>query len=436
MEQKIISGLDHLTIDATERLLDETVEMKLSGRQRRRIKASALEKAGFKQKHYVPKKLVICVAIIAAILLSVPVAAAINKLLTFIPSIGITEKSDATIYAMNPIVEQIKAGSAKAAVVSAVYSNDYLTVTVEVNGTTVDFYDAFSLYINQERVDLEDEPKDLAWSTMSAILNFSHKTDPPTSDDLYEIAVEGFPERLSFKMTPCLDYEDIREIGPTDIQNGISITTTANRIDNQLIVWCYPFRAANATKDRILGYGVPSNGSFYEERFLSTESGQIFENRSGWHINERLVFDMPESDKTAALHIPYLSMLRGEKKKLHVNLPQDYATVESDIAVECSLGAIRVTEIERKPNEYEQDKDTAMIKLAFDSNDDNMRLYSFVCQVAGRGYTSSAIHCNAETGCTEYLEVNVEKNTTKISLNILSLYYYLFGEYVIPLDIR
>jgi len=444
MEKRFMNSLNHLTIEATRKLLDETAEMRLSNRQRRRIKASVLEKTGLKKKQgfHMSKKLAACIAGFVVILLSLPivgldtVAAAINKLFTFIPGVGITVKNDDAIYVMTPIVGQTKAGSAKAAIVSAVYSNDYLTVTVEVNGTAVECCDAFSLYINQEWIDLVGEPKSLCSSTESAMLYFSHKTEPPAEDDLFEIAVEGFPERLSFHMAPCLDYGDIREIGPTDIQNGISITTTANRIDNQLIVWCYPFRTANATKDRILGIGLPANGAFYQERYLQTENGQIFQSRSGLHINERLVFNMLENNHSATLHIPYLSMLRNEKMKLRVNLPTDYEIMESDASIACSLGIIRVTEIARKPNEHGKDKDTVMIKLAFDSNYSNQALYSFDFQVAGRGYTLSAIHCNAETGCTEYLEVYVGKNDSKASLNITGLYYYLFGEYVIPQEIR
>ncbi|HBN86424.1 MAG TPA: hypothetical protein DDZ89_21610, partial [Clostridiales bacterium] len=90
----------------------------------------------------------------------------------------------------------------------------------------------------------------------------------PKSDDIYEIAVTGFSERLSFKMTSCRDYDDIVRIGPTDVQNGISITATANRIDNQLLVWCYPFKTANTTKDTIVGYGIPANAAFNKEKYI------------------------------------------------------------------------------------------------------------------------------------------------------------------------
>jgi len=446
MERKIIKSLDHLTIEAADKLIDETVEMKLSGRQRRRIRAAALKKAGLEQKRgfHMPKRLAACIAVFAVILLSLPiigldtVAAAIKSLFTFIPGVAITEKIDETIYTMEPVVRQISAENAKANLVSAVYADGYLSATVEVTGKAI-YSDGFAIYANQNPLKLEDEllkdGYDLAVSKDSTMMSFSYQVEAPNSKDIYEVAVTGFSQRLSFKMTPCRDYDDLREIGPTDMQNKISITATVQRFDDQLTVWCYPFKTAGATKDMILGFGQSSNGSFHKERYIESESGQRFTTAAGFQVRNRLVFDVPESAQSAVLHVPYLTMLRSEKKKLRVNLPGDYTTAESDIAVECSLGTIRVTQIERKPNEYEQDKDTVMIKLAFDSNDSSMRLYSFDYQVAGRGYTPCAIHCNAETGCTEYLEVTIEKNASKISFNIPSLYYYLFGEYVIPLDI-
>ena len=443
MEKKIVNSLENLTIDQTERLLDENMEMKIGGKDRNRIKNSVFEKIGSNKKKriYIPKKLAACVVAFAIIFTSLSivgfhnVAAAISKLFTFIPGIGITEKSDATIYTIDPIVRQTKSQSAKANVVRAVYTNDYLTVTVEVDGKAV-HYDDFSFYINQELTNYREEPLSvLSVASDSTMLNFSHKTEAPKSDDIYEIAVTGFSERLSFKMTSCRDYDDIVRSGPADVQNGISITATANRIDNQLLVWCYPFKTANTTKDTIVGYGIPANAAFNKEKYIETESGRILDKRAGWHIQERFIFDMPDSDQTATLHIPYLSMLRNEKNKLSVNLPKDYATMESNVSIKCSLGTIKVTEVKRTPNEYEQDKDTVWLKFEFDSNDSNAALNSFEFETAGK-YLSNAKHFNGENGCLEYLEVCVGKNENKISLNITNLYYYLLGEYVIPLDIQ
>lgn len=444
MEKNLIKALDNLTMEQTERLLEENMKLKVSDKDRNNIKNSVFKKIGSKRKKrfYVPKKLLACAAAVAVIFTAFSivgfdnVSAAINKMFSLIPGQGIIEKgdSDADIYAIEPIVRQTSSQNAKANIVTAVYSNDYLSVTVEVIGKAF-YHDAFSLYINQELVDYQkDQSGALAVSSDSTILSFSYKTKAPAKDDIYEIDITGFSERLSFKMIPCNDYDDIEKIGPTDTKNGISITTTAQRIDNQLIVWCYPFKSENATKDTISAYGNPSNGSYNKTRYIETESGQIVDNYSGWQINGRSFYDITDKDQTATLHIPYLSMIREEKKRLKVKLPKDYTTVESDVSLKCSLGTINVTEIKREPYQYEEGKDKIMLKFRFDSNDSNMALNRFGFDFAE--YSSSAVHSNSENGCMEYLEVYVDKNDKKISLKITELYYYLQGEYVIPLDIK
>ncbi len=445
MDKKITNILDNLTTEQTDELLDENMNIKISDKDRKRIKNAVYEKIGSKKRKwiYMPKKLVACMAVFAVIFTSLyivgfdTVAAAIKNLFTFTPGVGITEKSDNTIYTINPITRQTKSQDAKANIVSAVYADEYLTVTVEVVGREV-HSDGFTIYDKQNVLKLDDVSQNgygLCVSSDSTMLTFSLETSTPKEDDIYEIAITGFSQHLSFKMTPCRDYEDIKEIGPTDIQNGISITTTAQKIDGQLIVWCYPFNVSNKSDDNIIGIGNTANGSFDVAKYIETDNGKIFDNHSGWNINGRMRFDIPENNNTAVLHIPYLSMLREEKKQLTISLPKDYTTLESDDSIKCSLGTIRVTEIERTSNEYEHDKDTVFIKFAFDSNDNNMKLYSFDFETAGK-YLSNAKHFNSETGQLDFLEVYVDKDDKKVSLNISDLYYYMFGEYVIPLDIE
>lgn len=443
MDKKINSVLNNLTSEQTETLLGEDIELKISTKTQKRIKDSVFKKIGSKQEKrmYIPKKIAACILAFATLFTSLyivgfdNVAAAVSKLFTFIPGVGITEKSDADIYTINPIIGQTNTQNSKANIVRAVYTNDYLTVTVEVDGKAV-HYDDFSLYVNQKLINYQEEPlAALSVASDSTMLSFSCKMEIPKSDDIYEVAITGFPNRLSFKMTPCRDYDDIKKIGPTDIQNGISITTTAQRIDNKLIVWGYPFRTENATKDAIVGYGLPANAAFDLERYIETQSGKTFENRSGWHLLERFIFDMPEGDQTATLHIPYLSMLRKEKNKLNIDIPREYITIKSDAEIECSLGTIKVAGVKRMPNEYEKDKDTVWLQLEFSSKDNNAVLNSFEFETAGK-YLSNAKHFNAENGCLEHLELYVGRNEKRISLNITHLSYYLFEEYIIPLDIQ
>lgn len=445
MEKDIVNRLDNLTAQQAERLLDENMEMKISRKERKRIKQSVFEKAGLKEKKrvFVPKKMVAWAAAFAIIITSLSlvgfdnVAAAIRDLFTFVPGVGITVKSDDTIYAIDSIVGQVKSGNAKTNIVSAVYAEGYLNVTVEVLGKKL-FHDGFTFFVNEEEINYrEEEPSNgyvLSVSTDSTMLSFSYKSKAPTKDDLYKISVSGFAEQLSFKMTPCLDYDDIKQIGPTDTQNGISITTTAQKIDGQLVIWCYPFKTADATKDMLLGYGEPANGVFNTLRYIKAESGQIFHTGGGWQLRNRLVFDMPESERSATLHIPYLAMLRQEKKKLTVDIPKDYKTVDSGTILETGLGTIKVLEVQREPYDFEKDRDTVRIYFEFNSKDENARLYSFDYDFGK--YPTSVKHFNSETGCLDFLEIYVGKNDKRISLDISQLYYYLFGEYVIPLDIK
>ena len=442
MEDKIISKLDNLSIQQTERLVEYTMNMKLSDRERSRIKNTVYKKIGSSKKvMFIPRKLIASAAVLAIVFVSLSaigfdnVYAAISRLFTFIPSVGIEEKYIATIYTADPIVGQVKFQDDTANLVSAVYSNNYLSMSVEVLGKAL-YHDDFAFFINQEPVNnQEDAPANLSIASDSTIMYISILTEAPAIDDIYEIEITGFPERLSFKMTPCQSYEDITQIGPTDVQNNISITTTAERIGDQLVVWTYPYRLPGAVNDMVVGYGEPANGAFIKMGYVATESGQIIEHNSGWQLMGRAVYEMPVNDQAATLHIPYLSMLREESKKLNINLPKGYGMEEADVSIRCSLGTIRVTEIERSPSAYYDDKDTLMIKFEFESADANMQLYSFNYQFT-RDNSSSAMHFDGNAGCLEYLEVDVGKNVSRISYDISQLYYYLHGEYTIPLDIQ
>jgi hypothetical protein len=412
--------------------------IKLNRGSRSRIKNSVMDKIGCKKKKlYAPKKILITAAVFAVFALTVTVAA-INNFFTFIPGFGIVENNDSTIYAMEAVTRRINSKDSRinAEIISAVYQNDYLSATVSVTGKAL-YYEDFTIFVNGNPIDYREKgSSSLSISSDSAMLFFSHKLSELSEDDIFEIALTGFDEKISFKMTPCLDYDDVAKIGPTDIQNNISITTTAERIDNQLIVWCYPFKLENAVKDRIIGYGVPINvGWSGEQIHIVTSKERIPYDISGWKINERFVFEITEEDSSATLHIPFLTMYREEKKKFSISLPKNYGTEESNVSVKTSLGIIKITEVKREINEYYNDKDTIWIQLEYDSNDGNMKLYRFDLDMKGV-FSSYACHSHEENGTIEYLEVDVGKNDKKITLNLTGLYYYLMGEYIIELDIN
>lgn len=386
-------------------------------------------------------------AIAAAVLilllstLAIPsVRAAVGRLFTFIPGVGISEQGDTVVYTMKPIIRMTDVESGygrkpyQALLDNAVYSNGYLCVSITINGKYVD-YKSLILYGDNEKIKYSGSS---SWGSGAGGVEASYwlwvESNEPDSSVCYEVEIPGFPERLSFTLEKCLEYEDLAQIGPTDTQNGISITTTASRSENQLIVWCYPL---NTTKDRITGIGAANPSAWKSEAHIETESGFIgVYNKSGMRIMERFVCDMPEGDSSATLHVPYLTFVRDENKKVTIHVPTDYSAVDSDISVEFSLGTVRITKIERKPSEYDGKPDVLKIDFTLDSSDSNMVFSSFDLRDKKGRWVGGMKRFNDEIGCLQFIETDIGDNVKKFTFEITDLCYYLLGEYVIPLEIK
>lgn len=382
------------------------------------------------------------VLILLASTLTIPsVRAAVGRLFTFIPGVGISEQSDNSIYTMNHIVRQIDVDSGtssnqvQAQLDNAVYSNGYLCVSTIINGKYIDFDNDLTFYIDGEQVEYSSSGTRSSGPEGIEVNHYMWlKMNEPNSDKLYEVEIAGFPGRLSFTLEKCLEYSDLAQIGPTDTQNGISITTTAIRSENQLTVWCYPF---NTTGDKIAGIGAANPSIWNNETYIETESGFIgVYNKSGQQIMERFVCDIPEGDSFATLHIPYLTLVRDEKKTVSIPVPTDYSSMECNISVEFSLGIVRITEIERKPSEFDGQPDVLRISFTLDSSDSSMVFNSFELRNTSGDPVGWMMQFNDETGCLQFIETDIEDNASKFSFEITDLCYYLLGEYVIPLEIK
>jgi hypothetical protein len=431
-EKEMEKMLDGLSVEQTERLLEK--EMNITGRSRKRIQKMAFEKTGLRSKRSFAQKLAACAAAVVLVFAALSVAgfdnvaAAIGRLFTFIPGVGITQGGTTAVYMAEPVTGQTRSGEARANLVSAVYSNGSLSVTVMIEGKAL-YHDDFIFTRNQDQMLAADCSLAVAADdSASAMLHISYDTRPPAEDDLFEIEMTGFGERLSFRMIPCRSYDDLTQIGPTDTQNNISLTATAHRADDRLTVWHYPLKHPGATNDEIVGYGAPATGMNTNRHYLQTETGKITETVSGIQLKGRTVYVLPESGQTATLHIPYLAMRREEKGKIESPLPAGYTTVKSGVEVKTSLGTIRIVEITRSQSEYEPDMDTILLTFEFSSKDPGMELYLFNFE-----RTNGVMMFSAESAHLEHLEVTVGKNEKKLSLRITDLEYYLHGEYVIPL---
>ncbi len=386
-----------------------------------------------------PKRLAVCaasLALVAIVLSAVGVGnvyAAIRGLFSFIPGVGI-EAVDETyiVYTCEPRNGRIIEGSAQAELVRASYAKGSLSATILVNKGLLS--EDIGIYVNgtPRPTGGEDLPHySLAYSSKSSMLTFVLSLETLAETDLFEIEIAGFAERLSFTMKPCQTVEELSAIGPTVTQNGITVTVTAERMENDLVVWCYETRTESATKDQLLNFGLPSNAAFEVQRYLETANGKIMEKDTGWGLFGRSVYELAGEEQSATLHIPYLAMNREEKGKIRLELPAEYTTAKVDYAVKTSLGSIRIVETERLPAEGNGERDMVRLYLAFENKDENQRIY-------GMNYHTNAVyacHFDGRSGTMDSIELLVERGETEVELTFDGINYYLMGDYSFELDI-
>ena len=449
MEKTLMNLFDQLSIEQTEKLIVGCTGKKLPRRSQSRIKKSVYAKVGIRDRTKIPMfgKLLVCAAISLFIFTSLSligldkVSAAFRSMFTFLPGVGITETNETPLYVADRIVGQTRSGDAVAILSAAGYVEDHMVITIEVFEKELTF-DDFRMYIDGVPADYQryQAPHYLVTAFAPEIpeaaiqLQFSYKTAPLSPASVVEIEITGFSERLSFRLYPCTDYEDILEIGPTAQTNDISITVTAERFEDWAFIWCYPYVFADSFTDEIIGYGSPQNLAWKIGAYIETQSGTY---PGAWRyltsVKGRLVFPLSEKESSAILHIPYLAMRREEEVwDWTFTLPTNYTTMNTALSLENSLGRIHITEMERKPND--QYSDIVVMKVKTEAFDDNKVLSSFFVS-----FDDESMQCtqksNIDTGCIEYMEITAGKDDSEITLHISSLYYYLLGEYEIPVEI-
>ena len=421
-----------------------------------------------KRNIWVIKKTQVAAAILLILALSVlaipQVSAALIRLFTFIPGIGIVESGDISYYAMKPIVRKIENSdeSVYAVLDNAVYDSGRLGIHVTMNGRyagehgedaemRMDSYaDGFSLFINGVEVDFQNA----SWAkpgTFTTGLDMWIDIDTPDGDDLFEIGINGFEQMLSFTLARCKDYSDLSEIGPTAVHNGISVTTTAYRSGNQLTVRYY---TTKTTEDLLSGDPM----TWKNEAYIVLGSGVVsYDIVSDPGANVSFDFEIPADEGSATLHIPYLTLMRHEQKKITVPVPKEHSSIACDISVGFSLGNARVTNVERIAATEGEIMETLRIFFEFDSNAGNV-VFSSVADAnfdwpRGWARPSSSIYWdvtpppiltritskyNDETSILDYIDIGFVETggpTESLSFTTNYIYYFLTDEYVIPLDI-
>ncbi len=362
------------------------------------------------------------------------VYASIQNIFSFIPGIGIKPVGESTVYVYEPAGDSIMSGDNNAELLVASFIDGKLTLTLRSEGLPLMSNDI--TLTRNGRALTESDALPLI-SLESGIIELTYEISTPEKSDLFEIGIEGFEQKLSFSMTPCENYAELEQIGPTVLHNGISVTVTAKRVGNKLIVWYYDTKTADAAADSIRSFG-PTWGSPDNEniKYIETESGKIYPQIFGWNIVNRDSFMLSEGDTTAVLHLPLISMARKEEAHLKTDIPEDYGIFDCNSFVMTTLGKIKITQIERTENPNNKETDIIRLKLGYEDGAENIDISSFNFEnfKTNEGYTC-AYCAGDEIGRTGYLEIVAPKNADKLSFDITSIEYYLTDEYIFELDI-
>ncbi len=383
------------------------------------------------------KKLIACAASFALIigLFSVigfdNVYASIQNIFSFIPGIGIEQTGDSIIYVYDPAGDRIIQEGKSAELLVASFKDGELMLIINSKGLPLMGKD---VKLTRGGIELNQSNTLPAVSTDSGIISLTYETSAPEKSDLFLIEIAGFEQKLSFSMTPCEDYAALEQIGPTLEHNGISLTVTAKRVGNELVVWYYDTKSAEATADSIVGFGpiwgAPDRSN---SKYIKTESGKIYPQAEGWNLYNRESFMLADGDKTATLHLPFIRMSRNEDTKLKIDVPAEKGIFECESFIETSLGKIKVTQIERKENDNNPEKDILMLKLEYEDAAPNTDIVSLMYKTDKD--ITAAISAGEEIGRTGYIEAVIPDDTDKVTFDISAIEYHLTDEYVFELDI-
>ena len=421
----------------------------------------------------------VIIILIVSIIAIPQVSLAFTKLFSFIPGVGIVEKSNVTFFIMSPIIREIESDDTHSSAIldSAIFSAGRMNIVITVNGWLMgesgvelekelyNYADNFALFINGESYDFKSTASAEPGTALSG-LNMWIDMDIPVSDDLFEVRITGFSQPLSFNIIACRDYADLDEIGPTDTHNGISIVATAARDGNRLIIRWYSLSNLDNNHDTLYGFGTPIAGlmrpdQWTSEVYIVTESGVICTNtvtsKSPDHFYT-FICDLPDGDEAATLHIPYLSLMRHEKRQFTIPVPEKQTAIDCNTTIKCSLGSVKIPKVERMPHPDGGDGEIMRVYFEFTGKDstavfssiDDSSL-SLIPPENWLPYHPYGInndrpvrqnvhpHYN-DDGCLDYIDIEFLegswKAAKKISFTAGDWGYYYLDEYVIPLDVK
>lgn len=285
MEEKMIRIFNNFTIEETERLLDRDMPIVMDPKTMNRIKNSVFQKAGLKNKRKTTifKKFVACAAAFAIILSSFymigfdHVAAAMSKIFSFIPGVGIMEDNDTIEYVLSKTVS-VENNDIVIHLNNAVATKENITVMFSIkkkNYTEEQLYkdkqeewarlqeggalshSKVNLYAGNVKYTEYSGVTAGGGETDTSTFSYSIKAEDVSMNTIYRLEYEEYNLSVEFKLERYNTYDALEEIGSTAYNNGISITAVPTFTDDKVEVNLY---SINKSEYRLESYNKTNYG--------------------------------------------------------------------------------------------------------------------------------------------------------------------------------
>lgn len=452
MEDKIRAALDNLSIEGTDKLLSDQLELEVDQAISARIKESVYRKAEVKKPYNTAfRRLAICAGIAVILFGSLSmigfhrVAAAINNLFSFIPGYGIVENNDRIHYIAADLTARENAEIAFT-LLNAIAGENDLTVMFEIQKKNP----------VQDKQDLADyqRPQVYLYAGDSLCEFDSGLTAGSESLDNCTYTFKVSPENINPEVIYTLDYpqqglslefylkeyesfRELAQIGATDIHNHISLTAVPEYSGDDLSVELYPINKSAYSIYALSG----ESGTNYQgqDLHLQTSSGikPYLKPASYSGPNTSFKFKLAPDDQDLILKIPYILVQSSEEQVFKVPIPEEGEIKDTDIALEFKDCIMRVKRVERA-NQVFGELGALKLSLEYEPKTANMvMLYASFMRVdifnriQGGGWSAEL----DQNGVYSNIYFALEKGDSgTLRLKAINPVYYLLTEYTLALD--
>lgn len=495
MNKNINDFLDNITqqeLEQWEQIPLITMEDSMT---QKRIQKMVKRKLKKKYKNTVAMTAAACL-VLFAVFLSEPVRAELERIFHFIPNIGVVESD--VVYEVEMICGKLQKDNVTVELKDCYVKGDFLLGTISITDTSPyihkeELFSDENMTIGEQMSEKytitwyhNEEQRELFFIKSSANLrdNFKqiekglHQIIEKSENDYYEIGVNGFEEKLSFRLKETKAISNLNGIGNTVTQYGTSITAKAEMTEKGAKIDYYAIFSEEAkTIHQFGGYRsyfdympyFETIPNAYYNCYLKTKSGdfaEIITAKSFIENGGEIIFDATEKDFPATFYYTALSAKTEECEFVQIPIPEIGQTMPLDICIPFQYGTVKILSVNHiqaidytgvhsldENGKYYAEKgltDKLILNFSIQPNQKERMLYYIDTKIAEGDYygahgstieTTQQNDIFCKTISFSFLEEDFQqefqnKNEKSIKLQFYEPTYFIGKEYEIPVTIE